>query len=98
MGVKRRNEEETDMRLFALLPLLMIAGCGVDTDPRNDRVTLEYNEQRVENALDAAANEAGRVASDVGNSIEGAGQRIENDIGDIDVDLDVRRNESGNKN
>ena len=86
------------MRLFALLPLLMVAGCGVDTDPRNDRVTLEYNEQRVENALDAAGNEAGRVASDVGNSIEGAGQRIENEVGDIDVDLDVRRNESGNKN
>ena len=86
------------MRLFALLPLLMVAGCGVDTDPRNDQVTIQYNEQRIENALDAAGNEAGRVASDVGNSIEGAGERIENEVGDIDVDLDVRRNEPGNKN
>ena len=86
------------MRLLALLPLLMVAGCGVDTDPRNDQFTIQYNEQRIENALDAAGNEAGRVASDVGNSIEGAGDRIANDVGDIDVDLDVRRNESGNTN
>ena len=86
------------MRLFALLPLLMVAGCGVDTDPRNDQVTIQYNEQRIENALDAAGNEAGRVASDVGNSIEGAGERIENEVGDIDVDLDVRRNETHNSN
>ena len=79
------------MRLLALLPLLMVAACSVDTDPQNDQVTLEFDENRIDDALDAAGNEAGRVASDVGNSIEGAGRAVENDVGDIDVDLDVRR-------
>ena len=86
------------MRKIVLLPLLMAAACGVDTDPQNDQVTLEYNEQRIENATDAVVNEAGQVASDLGNSLEKTGQRLENEVGDIDVDVDVRRNENGNSN
>ena len=86
------------MRKIVLLPLLMATACGVDTDPQNDQVTLQYNEERIENAADAMANEAGQVASDVGNSLEMTGQRIENEVGDIDVDVDVRRNENGNSN
>ena len=84
------------MRWLALIPLLMVAACSVDTDSQNDQVTLEFDENSIDNALDAVGNEAGRVASDVGNSIEGAGRAVENDVGDIDVDLDVRRDKSGN--
>ena len=86
------------MRKIVLLPILMVAACSVDTDPRNDQVTVGYNEERIENAADAVANEAGQVASDVGNSVEKAGQRIENEVGDIDVDVDVDRDKSGNSN
>ena len=85
------------MRMMLALPLLL-AACGVDTDPRNDQVTVQFNEERIENAADAAAEEAGQVTSDVANSIQSTGERLENEIGDIDVDLDVRRNGDGNSN
>ena len=86
------------MRMFVPLVFLMAAACSVDSDSRNDQVTVEFNDVRIDNAVDAAANEVGRVASDVGNSVEKAGRRLDNEIGDIDVDVDVRRNENRNSN
>jgi hypothetical protein len=56
------------MRLFFALPLLLTTGCGVVNDPQNDQVTLQYNEQRIE-----------QTASDVGNSAENMGEAIANE-------------------
>ena len=75
------------MRLLLALPLLLVAGCNVTTDDANDQTTIEFNGQRAEEAVE-----------DVGNAVQGAGAAISNEVGDIDVDLDVNRNESGNSN
>ena len=77
------------MRMIVALPLLLLAACNVDSDSANDQVTLEFNGERIE---DAASDAAGAV----GNAAESAGAAIENEVGDLEVDLDVRRNESGN--
>ena len=79
------------MRLILALPLLTVAACSVDNDTANDQMTLEYNQQRIENA----ARSAREVGSSVRNVAESAGQAIENEVGDIDVDVDVRRNRPG---
>jgi len=79
------------MRLILALPLLAAAACSVDNDAANDQMTLEYNQQRIENAA-RAVREAG---SSVRNVADSAGQAIENEVGDIDVDVDVTRNRSG---
>jgi hypothetical protein len=74
------------MRLILALPLLLVVACNVERDDANDSTTIEFNEQRLENAV-----------SDVGNAAESAGDAIQNEVGDLDVDVDVNRNESGNQ-
>jgi len=83
------------MRLILALPLLPLAACSVDNDAANDQMTLEYNQQRIEDAAADAANTAREVGSSVRNVAASAGQAIENEVGDIDVDVDVTRNRTG---
>ena len=75
------------MRMIVLLPILMLAACNVENDPQNDQMTLEYDQNRIENA-----------AEDVGNTAENLGEAIENEVGDIDLDLDVGGNEANSAN
>ena len=87
------------MRLILALPLLAAAGCNVDNDTANDQMTLEYNQQRIEDAASTAARTAKEVGSSVGNVAATTGRAIGNEVGDIDVDLNVTRNraETGNE-
>ena len=76
------------MRIIIALPLLLAAAaCSVDTDPANDQVTLDYDEQQIENATEDVGNAAEQATSDLGNAARDAGQAIENEVGDIDVDI-----------
>ena len=83
------------MRIILALPLLALAACDVDNDSANDQMTLEYNQQRIEDAAAATARAAEEVGSGVGNVAVSAGRAAKNEIGDIDVDVDVTRNRSG---
>lgn len=87
------------MRSTLALPLLLaLVACNVDSDGANDTVTLEYNQERIEDAASDAANAARDVASGVGNVAGETGEAIRNEVGDIDVNVDVNRNRSGNSN
>jgi hypothetical protein len=83
------------MRLILALPLLALAGCDVDNDSGNDQVRIGYNEQRIEDAAAATARTAEEVGSSVGNVAVSTGRAVRNEVGDIDVDVDVTRNRSG---
>jgi hypothetical protein len=83
------------MRLIFALPLLALAGCNVDNDSANDSVRLEYNEQKIRDSAAAAASAAREVGSGVGNVAASAGRAVKNEVGDVDVDVDVTRNRSG---
>lgn len=81
------------MRILIAIPLLAVAACNVENDPRNDQVTLQYNEQQAEN-----------VAADVGNTAEGIGEAIANEAEDAaakirntDVDVRVENTADGNR-
>lgn len=80
------------MRLMLALPLLALAGCDVDNDSANDQVRLSYNQQRIEDAAAATARTAKEVGSGVGNVAVSTGRAVRNEVGDIDVDVDVTRN------
>ena len=86
------------MRLILALPLLAAAGCNVDNDTANDQMTLEYNQQRIEDAAATAARTAKEVGSSVGNVAATTGRAIGNEVGDIDVDLNVTRNRAETAN
>jgi hypothetical protein len=91
-----RNREETFMRIIFALPVLALGACNFSNDANNDQMTLEYNQQRIEQGATDVENAAGDVARSVGNVASSAGSAIRNEVGDIDVDVNVSRNRSGN--
>lgn len=88
------------MRMLIALPLLTLGACDFNNDTGNDQVTLEYNQQRIEDAAATTARTARDVGASVGNVAASAGRAVKNEVGDIDVDVDVSRNrsETGNAN
>jgi hypothetical protein len=88
------------MRILFALPLLAAAACSVDNDSANDQMTLEYNQQRIEDAARDTARAGRDIATGVGNVAASTGRAIGNEVGDIDVDVDISRdrdrNASGN--
>jgi hypothetical protein len=78
--------------------LAMLGACNVDNDAKNDQVTLEYNEQQIEKTANDAARAAKGVASSVGNVAADTGRAISNEVGDVDVDVDVTRNKTDGSN
>ena len=85
------------MRILFALPLLAAAACSVDNDAANDQMTLQYNQERFEDAARDAARAGRDVASGVGNVASTTGRAIRNEVGDIDVDVDVSRDRDGNR-
>ena len=84
------------MRILFALPLLCAAACSVDNDSANDQMTLEYNQDRIEDAAGDVTDAAENFAEGAGNVAVTTGRAIGNEVGDIDVDVDVNRHRSGN--
>ena len=82
------------MRKSALIPLLLLGACTVENDPRNDEMSLEYDEKVIANTAADLGNAAEDAADQIGNAASSAGHAIENEIGDIDVDVDINRNKA----
>ena len=80
------------MRLILALPLLLTAAaCNVESDSANDHMSLQYDENRIKEGAAAAARTAREIGSGVGNVASSTGRAISNEVGDIDVDVDVNR-------
>ena len=80
------------MRILLAVPLLLTAACGVDHDTTNDQVTIQYNEQQIENA----AEDVGNTAEGIGGAIANEAQETADKLQNTDVDVDVNTNGSGN--
>ena len=79
------------MRLILALSLFSIAACDVDSDAANEQVTLEYNKQQIRDKAAKAARTAREVATGAGNVAVTTGRAIKNEVGDVDIDVDVKR-------
>ena len=82
------------MRLILALSFLTLASCNVDSDAANEQVTLEYNKQQIREKAAKTARAAKDVASGVGNVAATTGRAIKKEVGDVDVDVDVKRTPS----
>lgn len=80
------------MRILFALPMLLLGACDVSTDGGNDQVTIQYDENAARAAGDTAQNIGGAIVNDVQDT---AG-KVQNKVGDVDVDVDVNRNEPAN--
>lgn len=91
-GVWSFDQEGHPMRMLVAAPLLLVAGCSVENDPRNGQTTIGFDEKIVTSTTDRVSNAAEETAAD----LERAGQELRNDARSIDVDVSVRRRPPGN--
>ena len=77
--------------ILPLAALLLLTACDVDNNPESDQVTVTYDRERIKQAGETAKD----VAEGVGNVAESTGEAIKNEVGDVDVDVDVKRTRVG---
>jgi starvation-inducible outer membrane lipoprotein len=86
------------MRAAIILPLLTLglAGCQVSTDDANDSTTVQYNQELAENVAADVSNQAVAIGGHIANDVQEAGATVKNEVGDVEVDVDVSRNGTAN--
>jgi hypothetical protein len=82
------------MRLALPLAVLILAGCSVDNDPGQDRVTVQYDEERIKKTAADTGRAAKVVATGAANVAKGTAQAIKKEVGDVDVNVKVSRTPS----
>ena len=78
------------MRIALALPLLLLGACQVSKDDANGTTSVTYNSDVAENAAADVGNTAQNIAADIGNDVKATGDKIENKVGNKDVDVDVK--------
>ena len=80
------------MRIALALPLVLALGaCQVTKDDANNSVSVTYNSDVAENAAADVGNTAQNIAADIGNDVKATGDKIQNKVGNTDVDVNVNR-------
>ena len=79
------------MRILLAVPLLMLGACQVSKD--DNSTTVSFNEDVAENAAADAGNFAQNVGGIIANDVGQAADKVQNEVGDVDVNVDVDRND-----
>jgi len=79
------------MRILLAAPLLLLGACNVDRDAGNDTTTLSFNEAVAENTAEDIGNAAENLGGAIANEAEETAAKVKNEVGDVDVDVNVTR-------
>jgi hypothetical protein len=86
------------MRILIAAPLLLFgAACNVDRDEGNGTTTVSFNEEVAANTAEDVGNAAETIGGQIANDVERTADKVQNEVGDVDVDVDVSRNSGGNR-
>ena len=77
------------MRIALAIPLLLLGACQVSKDDNNGTTTVTYNSDVAENAAADVGNTAQNIAADIGNDVKATGEKIDNKVGNKDVDVNA---------
>jgi hypothetical protein len=80
------------MRILLAAPLLLLGACNVDRDAGNDTTTVSFNEEVAANTLEDVGQTAENIGGAIANEAEQTAAKVENKVGDVDVDVNVTRN------
>ena len=80
------------MRILMVVPLLLLGACNVDRDAGNDTTTVSFNEEVAANTLEDVGQTAENIGGAIANEAEQTAAKVENKVGDVDVDVNVTRN------
>ena len=84
------------MRILLATPLLLLGACNVDRDSGNGTTTVSFNEDVAENTLSDVGDAAENIGGAIVNDVEQTADKVSNEVGDVDVDVDVTRNGGAN--
>ncbi len=79
------------MRILLAVPLLMLGACQVSKD--DNSTTVSFNQDVAENAAADAGNFAENVGGMIANDVDRTAEKVQNEVGDVDVDVNVSRND-----
>lgn len=80
------------MRILIAVPLLLVGACNVTKDDANDSTTVTFDQERAENTLEDVGDAAQNIGGVIVNDVQATGQKLQNEVGDVDVDVDVDTN------
>ena len=76
------------MRILIALPALMtLVACNVSKE--GNAVTVQYDQNKAQNAAASVGNTAQNIANDIGNDVKSTGEKIQNKVGDTDVNINI---------
>jgi hypothetical protein len=81
------------MRILLAIPLLLLGACQVSKDENNGTTSVTYNSDVAENAAADVSNTAENIAADIGNDVQATGEKIQNKVGNTDVDVKVGKDD-----
>lgn len=84
------------MRILFAVPLLMLGACQVTKD--DNSTTVSFNQDVAENAAADAGNFAENVGGIIANDVDKTADKVKNEVGDVDVDVNVTRDDSDQAN
>jgi predicted small secreted protein len=82
--------------LFAIPAVVALAACQVSKDNQNGTTSVTYNSDVAENAAADIGNTAQNIASDIGNDVQKTGDKLENKVGNSDVNIKIGKDEHTN--
>jgi len=77
------------MRILLAVSLLLLGACQVSKD--DNSTTLSFNEDLAENTAEDIGNAAENVGGAIANEADETVDKVQNEIGDVDVDVNVSR-------
>jgi hypothetical protein len=84
------------MRILLAVPLLLLGACQVSKD--DNSTTVSFNQDVAENAAADAGNFAENVGGIIANDVDRTADKVKNEVGDVDVDVNVTRDDSDQSN
>ena len=82
--------------ILAALPLIALAACNVSKD--GNSVTVQYDQNTAENAAADAGTFAENVGGIIANDLDKTADKVQNEVGDVDVNVDVNHNDHADAN
>jgi hypothetical protein len=77
------------MRILLAVPLLLLGACQVSKD--DNSTTLSFNEDLAQNTAEDIGNAAENLGGAIANEADETADKVQNEIGDVDVDVNVSR-------
>jgi hypothetical protein len=82
------------MRIAFAIPLLLLGACNVSKD--GNAVTVQYDQNTAQNTAEDIGNTAQNIAADIGNDVQKTGDKLENKVGNADIDVKIGHDEHTN--